>query len=187
MRRCALILTVLLALSAISSAQTPLRLEQTIPLPGLKDGDFDHFPVHLVGQRLFLTAEKNGAVEVFDLRTNKLVHAITGLDEPHSMLYRADVKKLFVVDGGAAEIKIYEGDSYAKLGAIKLEEDCDSSVYDTKTKYLFVVNGGKGAHQSSSLISIVDTTTAKKIADIKIDTDSVEALAIESGGPRNVR
>jgi len=77
----ALILVALLALSASSRAQAPLKLEQTIPLPGLKEGDFDHFAVDLAGQLLFLTAEKNAAVEVFDFQTNKLVHTITGLDE----------------------------------------------------------------------------------------------------------
>jgi len=77
----------------------PLKMLQTIPIPGLKDGGFDHFTVDLAGHRLFLTAEKNSAVEVFDLNTNKLIHTITGLDEPHSMLYRADLKKLFVIDG----------------------------------------------------------------------------------------
>ena len=53
--------------------ETPLRLVQTIPLPDLKEGDFDHFTVDLEGHRLFLTAEKNSAVEVFDLNANKLI------------------------------------------------------------------------------------------------------------------
>jgi hypothetical protein len=112
----------------------PLKLLQTIPIPGLKDGDFDHFTVDLAGQRLFLTAEKNSAVEVFDLSSNKLIHTLTGLDEPHSMLYRADLKKLFVVDGGAAEVRMYDGNSYKYLGGIKLKDDCDSMVYDPATQ-----------------------------------------------------
>jgi DNA-binding beta-propeller fold protein YncE len=163
----------------------PLKLLQTIPIPGLKEGDFDHFAVDLAGHRLFLTAEKNSAVEVFDLNANKLIHTITGLDEPHSMLYRADLKKLFVVDGGAAEVRMYDTDSYKYLGGIKLKDDCDSNTYDPATKYLYVVNGGEGAHEPYTLISVIDTTAAKKeIADIKIETNSVEALALEKSGPR---
>ncbi len=162
----------------------PLKMLQTIPIPGLKDGDFDHFTVDLAGHRLFLTAEKNSAVEVFDLNTNKLIHTITGLDEPHSMLYRADLKKLFVIDGGAAEVRMYDTTSYKYLGGIKLKDDCDSMAYDPATKYLYVVNGGRGAHEAYTLISIIDTTSAKKLADIRIETDSVEALALEKSGPR---
>ena len=115
-------------------------------MPGLHDGDFDHFAVDLQDHRLFLAAEENSAVEVFDLRTNKLIHTITGLKTPHSMVYRADLKKLFVVDGDAAEVKIYESDSYKPVGSIKLKEDADSSAYDPSTKYMYVVNGGEGAH-----------------------------------------
>jgi DNA-binding beta-propeller fold protein YncE len=173
-----------LAVGARSQAGAPLVLAQSIPLPELHDGDFDHFAVDLASHRLFLTAEKNAAVEVFDLQTNKLIHTLKDIDEPHSMIYRADLKKLFVIDGGAAEVKIYQGDTYKRLGAVKLEDDADSMVYDPSTKYLYVVNGGKGAKMAYCLVSIVDTTTDKKLADIKIDSDSVEALALEKSGPR---
>jgi DNA-binding beta-propeller fold protein YncE len=180
------LVAVLLALTigAWGQAKAPLVPLQSIPLPGLRDGDFDHFAVDLAGHRLFLTTEKNAVVEVFDLRTNKLIHSLTGIDEAHSMLYRADLNKLFVVDGGAAEVKIYKGDTYERLGVIKLQDDADSMAYDPSTKYLYVVNGGKGAHMAYCLISILDTTSDKKLADIRIDSDSVEALALEKSGPR---
>ena len=171
-------------IGAWSQAKAPLKQLQSIPLPDLHDGDFDHFAVDLAGHRLFLTAEKNAAVEVFDLQTNKLIHTLADIDEPHSMIYRADLKKLFVIDGGAAEVKVYQGDTYKRLGAIKLEDDADSMVYDPATKYLYVVNGGKGAKMAYCLVSIVDTTADKKLGDIKIDSDSVEALALEKSGPR---
>jgi DNA-binding beta-propeller fold protein YncE len=172
------------AIGAAGQAKAPLVLLQSIPMPALHDGDFDHFAVDLASHRLFLTAEKNAAVEVFDLQTNKLIHTITDIDEAHSMVYRADLKKLYVVDGGAAELKIYQGDTYKRLGGIKLEDDADSMAYDPSTKYMYVVNGGKGAHMAFCLISILDTTTDTKLADIKIDSDSVEALALEKSGPR---
>src|SRR4030088_2683109 len=112
-----------LAMVAWGQAKAPLVLLQSIPLPALHDGDFDHFTVDLEGHRLFLTAEKNAAVVVFDLRTNKLIHTISNIKEAHSMVYRSDLKKLFVVDGGAAEVKIYDSDSYQRIGSIELKED----------------------------------------------------------------
>jgi DNA-binding beta-propeller fold protein YncE len=174
----------LFALGLQSHAGTPLRLIKVIPLPGLHDGDFDHFTVDLQGHRLFLTAEENSAVEVFDLTTDKLIHTISDVKVPHSIVYRADLKKLYVVDGGAGEVKIYDSDSYKPIGSIKLTEDADSSVFDSSTKYMYVVNGGDGAHMAYSLVSVIDTTAEKKLADIKIDSDSVEAMAIEESGPR---
>jgi hypothetical protein len=68
----ALTLIVPFELNAQSQPGEPLKLIGTIPIPGLQDGDFDHFAVDSLDQRLFLTAEENSAVEVFDLGTNKL-------------------------------------------------------------------------------------------------------------------
>jgi DNA-binding beta-propeller fold protein YncE len=170
---------------AWSQSKSPLALKQTIPVPGLtKEGDFDHLIVDLQGQRLFIAGEDNSVVEIVDLGAGKLVHTITDVKAPHSMVYRADLKKLFVVDGGVGAVKIYDSDSYKPIGSIKLREDADSMAYDPSTKYMYVVNGGEGAKMEYSLISIVDTTAAKSLADIKLDTDSVEALALEKSGPR---
>jgi DNA-binding beta-propeller fold protein YncE len=65
-----------------------------------------------------------------------------------------------------------------------LLDDADSMTYDPSTKYMYVVNGGDDAHMSYSNVSIVDTTAGKKLADIRIDSNAVEALALEKAGPR---
>ena len=160
----------------------PLKLVQTIPLPGLHDGDFDHFMLDLPGQRLFLTAEENAAVEVIDLRTNKVVHTITGLNTPHSMAYNPDSKKLFIVDED--RVDIYDGTSFKPLGKIPMKAHADASIYDPVAKLLYVGNGGKQAHEDYCLLSIVDTTSGEKVGDIKIDVDQIEAMAIEKSGTR---
>ncbi len=169
---------------AWAQAKPPLELSQTTPLPELHDGDFDHFTVDLAGNRLFSTAEENSKVLVFDLKTNRLIHAISDLKAPHSMLYRADLKKLFVVDGDLGEIKIYETDSYKPAGNIKLREGADASVYDPSTKFLYVVNGGKDANLPNAYISVIDTNAEKQIAEIKVDSNDVEGMALEKSGPR---
>jgi DNA-binding beta-propeller fold protein YncE len=178
------ILFALLTIGVRAQQNAPLLLLQKIPIPGLKDGDFDHFAVDLQGQRLFLTAEMNKAVEVFDLRTNKLIHTISDVKTPHSMVYRDDLKKLFVVDGGAPGVKIYDTDTYNSTGTIELLPDADSIAYDSATKYMYIVNGGDDSHMTYSNISVVDTTAGKKLADIKINSDKVEALTLEKSGPR---
>jgi DNA-binding beta-propeller fold protein YncE len=164
--------------------KAPLKLLHSIPLPDLKDGDFDHFAVDLEGNRLFATAEENGKVEVFDLKTNKLIHTMSDLKAPHSMLFRGDLQKLFVVDGDLGEIKIYETKSYNPVGSIKVREGADSSGYDPSTKYLYVVEGGKDAKLPNAYINIIDSTAAKKVAEIKMDSDDVEAMAFDKSGPR---
>ena len=183
-----ILLTVIGLFAAEARAQVPgpLKLIQTIPLPGLKDGDFDHFQVDLPGQRLFLAAEDNSEIEVIDLRTNKVIHKIAGPKAPHSIAYNPDSKKLFVVDdGGPNQVEIYDGTSFEFLGAIPMSAHADPSLYDPVTKLFYVGNGGKQAKQDFCMLSIVDTTSGKKAGDIKIDgADRIEAMAVERSGPR---
>src|SRR5262244_2146037 len=78
--RCRALILCLMACMCIATAQAadqpPLKLLHSIPLPQLKEGDFDHFAVDVAGNRLFDTAEENSRVLVFDLKTNKLIHTI---------------------------------------------------------------------------------------------------------------
>jgi DNA-binding beta-propeller fold protein YncE len=160
----------------------PLKLVGTIPLPGLKDGDFDHFAPDLDGHRLFLTAEENGKVLVFDTDSNTLVHTIEDLKAPHAILYRKDSKKLFIVDGDASAVKVYDSESYKMVGEIKVAIDADSIAYDPATNLLYVVTGGREAHTPYSLIAVIDTNDSKKVRDIKIGSNHIEAIILERSG-----
>ena len=176
------------AAAATAQSKPPLRLLQTISLPDLKTGDFDHFAVDLAGNRLFLTAEANNAVMVMDIKTNKLIHTIPDLEEPHSMLFLPAAKQLWVVAGGAANI--FDTGTYAPIETVKLTEGADSSAYDPAKHLFYISAGGSDAKLAYTLISIVNTSTRKKIGDIKVDSANVEAMGIEKNGPRmfaNVR
>src|SRR6266404_2892042 len=177
-------LMVLLGGAAKAKDNAPLRLVETISLPGLKDGDFDHFALDLEGHRLFLTGEENDKVLVFDTSTNKLIHTIEESKAPHAILYRGDLKKLFVVEGDASAVKVYDGENYKPIEEIKVSIDADSIAYDADTHYLYVVNGGREAHTPYSLISVIDTNSSKKLRDIKINSNHVEAIVLEKSGPR---
>ena len=181
-----LVLALVSALAVNVAAQTaaPLKLVATIPLPELHDGDFDHFTPDIEGHRLFLTGEQNEKVLVLDTNANKLVHTIEDVKAPHAILYRKDLKKMFIVAGDASAVQVYDADSY-KMGAeIKVSIDADSIAYDPATQYMYVVNGGREAHTPFSLISVIDTNTSKKLRDIKINTNHVEAIVLEKSGPR---
>ncbi len=180
------IFALLVALAANSTAQNsePLKLVGTIPLPGLKDGDFDHFTPDVEGHRLFLTGEENDKLLVLDTGTNKLIHTMENVKSPHAILFRKDLKKLFVVEGDASAVRVYDSENYQPITDIKVSIDADSIAYDAATHYLYVVNGGREAHTPYSLISVIDTDNLKKLRDIKIDTNHVEAIVLEKSGPR---
>src|SRR5882672_1757106 len=178
------------AAPASAQSKPPLRLLQTIPLPDLKEGDFDHFAVDLAGKRLFLTAEANNAVVVMDIGANKLIHTIPDIDEPHSMLFLPAAKQLWVVAGGDGTLKVFDTGTYALIETVKLTEGADSSAYDPAKHLLYIAAGGSDAKLAYTLINIVNTSTRKKVGDIKVDSTNIEAMGIEKNGPRifaNVR
>src|SRR3984893_1159893 len=170
--------------NANAEDHAPLKLVATIPLPGLHDGDFDHFAPDVDGHRLFLTGEENEKVLVLDTNSNQLIHTIDDVKAPHAILFRKDLKKLFVVAGDASAVQVYDSDSYKLLGDIKVAIDADSIAYDPATHHVYVVNGGREAHTPYSLISVIDTDKSKKLRDIKLPTDHVEAIVLEKSGPR---
>jgi YVTN family beta-propeller protein len=170
--------------SVLAQTKEPLKQVATIPLPGLKDGDFDHFAPDVDGHRLFLTDEENDKVDVLDTNTNTRIHTIEGTKAPHAILFRKDLKKLFVVEGDASAVKVYDSETYKPLGEIKVAIDADSIAFDAATGYMYVVNGGREAKTPYSLISVIDTNTSKKLRDIKINNNHIEAIVLEKNGPR---
>jgi DNA-binding beta-propeller fold protein YncE len=187
MRKRYLLLFALLFVFAVKTqcqGLPPLKLVQTIKLPADIKGNFDHFGVDLKGHRLFATPEFYKSVLVFDLHSGKLIHTIGGIGKPHAILYREDLNRIYVTDGVDGDVKIFDGSSYKLISSVKLLEDSDSIGYDPATKYLYIDNGGGDVHETYSMLSVVDTTAGKKLADIKIDGDTLEAMALETSSPR---
>jgi len=162
----------------------PIKLVQTYDLPAEVKGNFDHFGIDLKGGRLFATPEGYHAVVVFDLKTGKLLHKIDAIGKPHAVLYREDLNRIYVTDGDAGDLKIFHGTNYSLVSTVKLLEDADSIGYDPATKYLYIDNGGGDVHQTYSMLSVVDTTAGKKLADLKIDGETLEAMALENSTPK---
>jgi hypothetical protein len=163
--------------------KTPLRLVQTIPVPGV-ERKWDHFAVDVTNQRLFVTSEEDPGVEVFDLKSNKHLSALTEFKEPHNVLLFPERREIYVVDGGASEIKILDFDTLQVKGHIALTIDADPMAYDTDAKLLYVVNGGRAAKTPYCLISVVDTGTNTKLSDMKLDSARLESMALEKSSKR---
>ena len=175
-------LFVLLAVVQRAPAQekAPLKLIATTPLPGFS-GDFDHFGVDLKGNRLFLAAEDHKTVEVFDLKTGKALHSITGFGQPHAILYLPDSNKLIVTDGDDfGDVALVSGEDYKILQTIKLPEGVDGAIFNPTNKYYYVESGGKTEHQ----LNIIDTKTFKHVGDITLPGNHSEAMIIDSAGKK---
>jgi DNA-binding beta-propeller fold protein YncE len=165
------------------SSETLAQNVQTSRMPGLQN-HFDHLTADLKHDRLFVVPEDNKSVEVYGLRSGTFIHSIKGLGVGHSVVYRADIERIFITDGADGDLKIFDGKSYALLGKVKLRPDADATGYDPDTHYLYIANGGLDAKLDYGFLSIVNTDTAKKVGEIKIDSNRLEAMAVEKYGHR---
>ncbi|HET6143102.1 MAG TPA: YncE family protein [Candidatus Acidoferrales bacterium] len=168
-----------------AAAQTaaPLKLATKYEMPATVKGRFDHLGIDLGGNRLFVVGEEAQQVLVFDLTTGKYIRSIS-VDHPHAVLYREDLQHIYITDEGKGVVNIYDGKTYTLLKAVALKVDTDSIGYDPATHYLYVDNGGDNAHEAFTMLSVVDTTAGAKLADIKVDGDTLEAMSLEKAGDR---
>jgi len=120
--------------AATCNAQfAPLKLKQTIPLPGV-EGRIDHFAADSSGQRLFVCALGNNSLEVIDLRNGERVHSITGLGSPQGVGYAPAVNRLLVANDKGGVCKIYDGKSFQTVGEVILKMTPTTFVTMTREK-----------------------------------------------------
>jgi len=162
--------------AATSHSQTaPLKLKQTIPLPGV-EGRIDHFAADPSGQRLFVCALGNNSLEVIDLRNAERVHSITGLGAPQGVGYAPDVNRLIVANDKGGICKIYDGKSFQTVGELNLEDDADNVRYDEARKKFYVGFGSGG-------IAVINAADGKQVGSIKLSAHP-EAFQLEKNGSR---
>ncbi|MEO6788630.1 MAG: hypothetical protein ABI318_21120, partial [Chthoniobacteraceae bacterium] len=150
-----------LVLAVSAHAGDLLRLVQTVPLPHVKGG-FDLMAADIAGQRLFVNAEDNGTTEVIDLKTGKLAHAIAGMHEPKWVVFRPELKKLYVANGDGA-VRVLDSATYEPRGVIEFREKANNLRYDAEAAQLFV-----GVGKTFGAIAVVDAKTDKPLAQIPL-------------------
>src|SRR5262250_3804484 len=94
---------------AVAQQKQPLRLVQTIALPGVK-GRIDHIDVDVQGKRLFVAGLENGSVEIVDLHSGKWSKSIPGFQKPQGIVYIGAPNKLFVASGDDSMLRVFHAD-----------------------------------------------------------------------------
>jgi YVTN family beta-propeller protein len=171
--RVALLCCYAAAASNVQSA--PLKLKETIPLPGV-EGRIDHFASDPSGQRLFVCALGNNSLEVIDLQTGKVAHTITGLGAPQGVGYVSEANRLFVANDKGGICKIYDGESFQPVGELNFQDDADNVRYDETRKKIYVGFGSGG-------IAVLNAPDGKQVGSIKL-TAHPEAFQLEKNGSR---
>jgi hypothetical protein len=154
-----------------------LILTARIPLAGVS-GRIDHFTIDPKRRLVIFSGLGNNSVEIVNTFESKLVHSITGLDEPQGPLYVPEFDKLFVANAGNGTVKVYDGKTWALRKSISLgeESDTDNVRWDEATKRVFVgVVGG---------IAMIDAATETRVGDLKGSGGHTESFQLEKNGSR---
>ena len=172
---CGLALLCCYAAATIDAQSAPLKLKQTIPLPGV-EGRIDHFAFDRSNQRLFVCALGNNSLEVIDARKGERIHSITGLSLPQGVAYVPDDDRILVANDRGGICTIYNGKSFQQLTEIDLKDDADNVRYDGGAKKIYVGFG-------SGAIAIIDASDGKQVGSIKLSAHP-EAFELEKNGRR---
>lgn len=167
-------------IAAASTAQTvtaPLRLVQTIPLPGV-EGRIDHLAFDSDRQRLLVAGLGNNTLEIVDLKAGKRLATVGGLHEPQGVAYCHSTKRLYVANGASGRCEVYDsiaGGARPVLGA-EVGDDADNARCDDGAGRIYIGYGSGG-------LAVLDATTGNVLSRIPL-AGHPESFQLETKGPR---
>jgi DNA-binding beta-propeller fold protein YncE len=79
--------------------------------------------------------------------------------------------RLYITDGNHdhGKVHVVDGTSFQVLKTVDLAPGAEQFGYDPGSGQLFVANGGHDANSPFGFVSVVDTRTAEKLTDIRVD------------------
>jgi DNA-binding beta-propeller fold protein YncE len=178
-----LMVLVIFAVKTNAQEKLPLKLVATTPMPGFT-GDLDHFGLDLKGNRLFLAAEDQKTVEVFNLQTGERVHSIEGFGHPLTMAYLTESDRLIVTNGDTDDVALVDCREYKIINTLKLGKGVDHGILNPINKYFYVENGAAPDGKMHAL-SIIDTKSFKVVGEIGgLPGDSNEGMVVDRAGKK---
>jgi len=166
----------LLAAATLLYAQSPFKLEKTIPMPGI-NGRIDHLAVDLKDKRLIVAALGNNTVEVIDLAAGKHLQSLGGMAEPQGTAYSPESGKIYVANGKDGKVRIFDAATLKPAGEIAVGEDADNLRYEAAKKLLWV-------GWTDGALTSINVMNGQRIGgDIYLDKHP-ESFQLEKNGPR---
>ena len=137
-----------------------LKVNKIIPLPDVK-GRIDHLDANVKEQIVYIAALGNNSVEIVDLKNGRVIHSITGLDEPQGVCYIPGKREIFVANGGNGDCYFFNAATFEKTASIHLSSDADDVRYDSINAKIYVGYGQGG-------IAVIDANTRSQIGNISL-------------------
>jgi DNA-binding beta-propeller fold protein YncE len=143
---------------AAAPARPGYHLSKKIPLPGAASY-WDYLFVDDAARRLYVSF--GGDVVVVDADAGTVLSTLSGRKRVHGVAV-APGGRLFVTDGEAGAVAVYDGKTGKSVGEVKAGENPDAILYDPASKQIFAFN------HSGGTATIIDPATLKVTATLEI-------------------
>jgi DNA-binding beta-propeller fold protein YncE len=171
----AVLFAVLATSSAMATESPPLTLQTKIPLGDVR-GRIDHLAIDHARQHLFVAEFGNNSLGVVDLKDQKVVHRIAGLNEPQGVAYVSDADSIFVSNGGDGSLRVFSGSDFSPVARVELKADADNLRIDPIKNLVFAGFGSGG-------LAIIDARSRQKVGEIDLKGHP-EGFELEPSGER---
>ncbi len=184
---CAGLLTVFS--SGLSAAEpAPLKLVATTPKPGYT-GDFDQFGADVKGGRIYLAAEVNQTVEIFDAQTGARRGQIHGFGHPLVMQYLPADDQLLVTDQGFPDgkpgaLQLVDCRTNQIVKSVPLPPGVDHGALDAVARRYYVESGPDAPGGTTHFINAIDLKTFKAVGRVEVPGDSNEGMIVDRAGQK---
>ena len=179
----ALSLSTSLLVTGASAAAPALTPAGTIPLPALGKGDFDQFAVDEARNRLYLSAEANHAMEVFDLHSGALLRSGGPVKSPHKVIVDPSTGYLFVADGGDNAVKVLD-ENLNLIKSIPTGKDPDGGWFDEAHRTFYVGSRAVDPASPGSEVIAISTATQSVVGSVAVPSAKTKAIVMDPAGDR---
>jgi DNA-binding beta-propeller fold protein YncE len=186
-------LNLLLALLAGASiaatagqAQTPQTQSQSqsyallavTPVPAMPEGDFDQLAADLSRNRLYVSAEAGGGLDVFDLRTGALLTSGGPVDSPHKVAVDAKTHRVWVADGADGSIKVLD-ENLGLVARIPVGAKPDTGVIDPAARLFYVSSRNGAADGPGSLVNAISLDSFTVVRSFAVPSTTLKGMILD--------
>lgn len=168
-----LIAALLFPLVSTAQSLSPLKLVQTIPLPGV-EGRIDHMALDETRNQLFIAALGNNSLEVVNLKT-RTVKSLKGFSEPQGVVVLSVQGQVFVTNGGDGTGVFLNAETLEIKRRINIGPDADNVRFDGTR--LFVGYGSALAMLNTQGAKLLDVKLEAHPESLQFETDKTGATA----------
>ena len=149
-----------MASAALSAQEAPAyKFLKKISLPG--DGKWDYLKMDGEMERLFVSHQDR--VNIVDIKAEKSIGEITGLNGVHGIALAKELKKGYISNGGNNDITVFDYNTFKVITTVHINgKKADAIMYDKFSNKVFVFNNGSGSAVA------IDAATDKVAGEIQL-------------------